>query len=133
MSKVKDFIKENWGGLIFAASILFIFSVPFWIHSSDRRIYKELNKHATEIVIDTTCMSILGNFYGTLYDSDSTVICKIRFHVYSKDVDVKYDDGKFLNYDPFGNDKKLYETVAKLHGLNGIHNMSKKDFYKKLK
>ena len=136
MNKVKDFIKENWDGLFMVAVVLFmfsVFSVPFWVHSSDRRIYKELNKHATEIVIDTNNFSWSGNFYGTLYDKDSTVICKIRFKTYSKNVDVKYDEGKYLNYDLFGNDQKLYEAVAKLHGFEDLHNMTKKDFYKKLK
>lgn len=133
MGKFKNWLIENWGGAIMMAVILFIFSIPFWIHSSDRRIYKGLNKHATEIVIDTNNLSWSGNFYGTLYDKDSTVICKLRFHTYSKTVDVKYDEGKYLNYDIFGNDQKLYETVAKLHGLDELHTMSKKDFYNKLK
>ena len=127
-------IKKNSYLAILIALMLFVFSTPFWIRNRDRKIYKELNKHATEIVIDTTNMSILGVFYGVLYDKDSTVICEFRFRTGSRIVDVKYDDGKFLGHGPFNDDMKLYDAVVKYNGLDKHHHAtSKKDFYKKLK
>lgn len=130
---IKKFVKENCEILNLLLIVFFIFSIPLWNYKSDSRIYRELNKHASEIVIDTNGMADYGRFYGTLYDKDSTVICNIRFHVYTKNVTVKYDEGKYLYYDIFNNDKKLYNTVANLHGFEELHTISKKDFYKKLK